>query len=87
MNLQINRWGNSLAVRLPAHLMRQLGLHEGSQVVVELTPDGSIKLSPQTPQTPQQPAMTRAELLAQIALLHKTVPITQPVARDEWNRY
>jgi antitoxin MazE len=84
MNLQINRWGNSLAVRLPAHLVRQLGLHEGSQVSVELTPEGSIKLSPQTP---QRPAMTRVELLEQIAQLHKTMPITQPVARDAWNRY
>ena len=51
---------------------------------VELTPEGSIKLSPQTP---QRPAMTRVELLEQIAQLHKTMPITQPVARDEWNRY
>lgn len=31
MELQVNRWGNSLAVRLPAQLARQMGLEEGSQ--------------------------------------------------------
>lgn len=84
MDLQINRWGNSLALRLPAQLVRQLGLHEGSQVSAELTPEGCLTLSPQRP---QYPATTRAELLAQIAELHKKIPITQPVARDEWSRY
>ncbi len=84
MDLQINRWGNSLAVRLPAQLVRQLGLQEGSQLSAELTPEGDLKLSPHAP---QRPATTRAELLAQIAQLHKQVPITQPVPREEWNRY
>ncbi len=84
MDLQINRWGNSLAVRLPAQLVRQLGLHEGSQVSAELTPEGGVTLSPLRP---QRPATTRAEMLAQIAELHKKIPFTQPVAREEWNRY
>lgn len=30
--MQIAKWGNSLAVRLPAELVRQLGLREGDQV-------------------------------------------------------
>jgi antitoxin MazE len=84
MDLQINRWGNSLAVRLPAQLVRQLGLHEGSQVSAELTAEGDLKLSPHAP---QRPAASRAELLEQIAQLHKHVPITQPVPREEWSRY
>lgn len=84
MELQVNRWGNSLAVRLPAQLVRQLGLHEGSQVSAELTPEGDLKLSPRAP---QRPAATRAELLAQIAQLHEQVPVTQPVPRDQWSRY
>lgn len=33
--MQIARWGNSLAVRLPAKLVEQLGLREGDDV--ELT--------------------------------------------------
>lgn len=30
--MQVARWGNSLAVRLPADLVRQLGLKEGDQI-------------------------------------------------------
>lgn len=84
MELQINRWGNSLAVRLPAALVRQLGLHEGSKLNADLTQMGELRLSPQEP---MQPAKSRAELLAQILKLHEGLPITQPVAREEWSRY
>jgi antitoxin MazE len=84
MELQVNRWGNSLAVRLPAQLARQMGLEEGSQVLAELTAEGELKLSPRTP---LRPAATRAELLGQIAQLHRQLPLTQPVSREEWSRY
>ena len=30
--MQIAKWGNSLAVRLPAELVRKLGLKEGDQI-------------------------------------------------------
>jgi antitoxin MazE len=30
--MKVSRWGNSLAVRLPADLVRQLGLKEGDYV-------------------------------------------------------
>ena len=30
--MQVCRWGNSLAVRLPVELVRELGLEEGDQV-------------------------------------------------------
>jgi antitoxin MazE len=42
--MQIAKWGNSLAVRLPAQLVRELGLREGDRV--ELRPDeGGLALS------------------------------------------
>ena len=31
MNLQIARWGNSLAVRIPAYYVRQIGVKEGDR--------------------------------------------------------
>lgn len=34
--MQISRWGNSLAVRLPAAVVEILGLKEGDQVEVEV---------------------------------------------------
>ncbi|MBE7212546.1 MAG: AbrB/MazE/SpoVT family DNA-binding domain-containing protein [Gluconacetobacter diazotrophicus] len=30
--MQVARWGNSLAVRIPAHIVRELGLREGDSV-------------------------------------------------------
>ena len=32
MKLQIGRWGNSLAVRLPKALVERFGLHEGGEI-------------------------------------------------------
>ncbi|KAK43853.1 AbrB/MazE/SpoVT family DNA-binding domain-containing protein [Caballeronia sp. LZ029] len=44
MNLLISKWGNSLAVRIPADYLRHTGLSEGDQVQVNLTVDGGICL-------------------------------------------
>lgn len=37
--MQVAKWGNSLAVRLPAELVRELGVKEGDQI--ELVKDDS----------------------------------------------
>jgi len=41
--MQIAKWGNSLAVRLPKELVDELGLKEGDKI--ELTPKGRRGLS------------------------------------------
>lgn len=46
MDLQVAKWGNSLALRIPSEVARQLGLHEGSTVEVQLTVDGSLSIRP-----------------------------------------
>ena len=35
ITMQVAKWGNSLAVRLPAELVRTLGLKEGDQIDLE----------------------------------------------------
>ena len=40
--MQIARWGNSLAVRIPADVVRALDLKEGDQVDLERLDNGSI---------------------------------------------
>lgn len=43
MTMRIAKWGNSLAVRLPARLVRDLGLKEGDRI--DLQPgDGALRL-------------------------------------------
>jgi antitoxin MazE len=46
MELLIAKWGNSLALRIPADIVRRLGLREGAAVEAQLTVDGSLSLRP-----------------------------------------
>jgi antitoxin MazE len=45
-NLQIARWGNSLAVRIPAEYVRQIGAKEGDLMQAHLSVDGALNLRP-----------------------------------------
>ena len=44
VGLLVSKWGNSLAVRLPAESARQLGVGEGDTLVGEIAPDGRLIL-------------------------------------------
>lgn len=46
MDLQIAKWGNSLALRIPSEVVRQLGLREGATVEAQFTVDGSLSIRP-----------------------------------------
>ena len=46
MNLQVSKWGNSLAMRLPAEVVRRFGLREGDSVDAQLTVDGALTIRP-----------------------------------------
>lgn len=46
MNLQIAKWGNSLAVRIPADYVRQIGIKEGDLLQAHLGADGALNLRP-----------------------------------------
>ena len=41
--MQVAKWGNSLAVRLPADLVRELGLKEGDQIDL-VKDEGTVKV-------------------------------------------
>jgi antitoxin MazE len=44
MNLQIAKWGNSLALRIPADYVRRIGIKEGDHVEASMTIDGGISI-------------------------------------------
>ncbi len=46
VNMQIAKWGNSLALRIPSEVVRRLGLREGATVEAQLTVDGSLSIRP-----------------------------------------
>jgi antitoxin MazE len=43
--MKVAKWGNSLAVRLPASLAFELGLKEGDQIDLVRNSDGSYEVS------------------------------------------
>lgn len=45
LGLLVSKWGNSLAVRLPAESAKQLGVCEGDTLIGEIAPDGRLILS------------------------------------------
>ncbi len=46
MDLQVAKWGNSLALRIPSEIVRRLGWREGATVEAQLTVDGSLSIRP-----------------------------------------
>ena len=46
MELKVAKWGNSLAVRLPAEASRQIGVGEGDTLVAEIEANGRLLLAP-----------------------------------------
>ena len=42
--LQIAKWGNSLALRIPAEYVRRIGIKEGDHVQASMTVDGGISI-------------------------------------------
>jgi antitoxin MazE len=47
MELMVSKWGNSLAVRLPAESAKQIGVGEGDTLIAEVSPDGRLVLAPE----------------------------------------
>lgn len=47
IELMVAKWGNSLAVRLPADSAKRIGVGEGDTLVAEVSSDGRLILAPE----------------------------------------
>jgi antitoxin MazE len=47
IELTVSKWGNSLAVRLPAESAKQIGVGEGDTLIAEVSPEGRLILAPE----------------------------------------
>jgi antitoxin MazE len=47
-NMRVSRWGNSLAVRLPASVVEALGLKEGDEIAIEVATPGRFRVGRDT---------------------------------------
>ncbi len=76
----VQKWGNSLGLRLPRPLAAQLGLHAGSAVELAIE-DGRLTVTPRA-----RPRMTLEELLEGIPPASRIAEVDwgAPVGREEW---
>ena len=72
LELHVARWGNSLAVRIPADVARELDVSEGSVIHAQVVGPAQLRLASGKP-------FDRQAFLARLEALHKTLPVTQPV--------
>ncbi len=78
LELSVGRWGNSLAVRLPAELVRQLGVGEGDVLHLEAESAGVWQMSAKS----ARPRLDKQELLAFLQKHLESMPPTRSVIRE-----
>lgn len=75
VGLLVSKWGNSLAVRLPAESARQLGVGEGDTLIGEIASDGRLILSAEARTIGKVEVRRMREFLAR-------QKVTAPVVRE-----
>jgi antitoxin MazE len=74
--MQVSKWGNSLAVRLPKKLVDEMGLKPGDELVVVNAAKGAISLAKDD---------QRRHALDELAALNWKLPEDYEFDRDEAN--
>ena len=77
-DLPVGRWGNSLAVRIPAKLARELGVGEGSLLQAQVLGPARVQLSAKQP-------LDMKSFVRRVRDLRQRLPVTEPVI-DELRR-
>lgn len=72
--MQVAKWGNSLAIRLPAAVVDVLGLKEGDDVEIRVASERSLEVR-------RKP--TNRELLVRLRKYRGTLPADFKFDRDE----
>ena len=80
MRAKLQKWGNSLALRIPKPFATEAGLEQETQIELTLV-DGKIILSPVI-----EPGLTLESLLAQVTdeNLHHEVETGPPAGKEIW---
>ena len=80
METRVQKWGNSLALRIPKPLASELGLKNNSPVELSLV-EGKLLISPSA-----QQGLTLESLLAQVTEenLHRVVDTGPAVGGEAW---
>lgn len=74
--MQVTRWGNSLAIRIPASVVEALDLKEGDDIEVQVAGDRSFDIARD---------QTRLDALRRIEAMRRPLPMGWKFDRDEAN--
>lgn len=74
MDIQVARWGNSLALRIPSEVLRRLGLREGATVEAQITVDGNLSIRPVQ--------WDRKAFALELNESRSTMPMSEPVMQE-----
>lgn len=74
--MQVSKWGNSLAVRLPSMVVRELGLREGDEVDLRVEDFRALRVSRR---------LGREEILKRLDKFEGVMPEDFAFDRDEAN--
>ena len=74
--MQVAKWGNSLAVRLPASLVKEMGLSAGDEVELKVDDDRTLYL---------KRAAAREDLLSRLRKFRGILPEDFSFDREEAN--
>jgi len=74
--MQVSKWGNSLAVRLPASVVEALGLKEGDEIEINIAGARRFEVARDN---------ARAQALARLKTLKQPLPKGFRFDRDEAN--
>lgn len=79
MRTKVQKWGNSLAIRIPRGFAEQLGVQQDSEVDLALEKDGLV-IKP----TGNQQSL--AKLLSRVTdeNIHRELETGEPVGREVW---
>jgi antitoxin MazE len=74
--MRVSKWGNSLAIRLPAVVVEALGLREGDEVEVHVVGDRAFGIDRER---------SRERALERIRAFHKRLPPDWKFDREDAN--
>jgi antitoxin MazE len=75
-NMQVAKWGNSLAIRLPAAVVAALGLKEGDEIEIHVADERELAVA-------RKPS--RSELLNRLRAFRGRLPSDFKFDRDDAN--
>ena len=80
MQTTVQKWGNSLAVRIPVSLTRETGINDGSSIDISVDDSGTIIIKPTTKK------YILSDLLKKINSLnlHDEVQTGDPIGNEIW---